>query len=83
MKAFPSCSTPCPPSDNCMFLQVTFTSLRLTPGGGGSLLAGGWSSKKGSEGQAEAFVVAEINPAERLVTFKTAKVMGSMQLRNI
>ncbi|CAM9409723.1 unnamed protein product [Laminaria digitata] len=53
--------------------QVTFTSLRLVPGGGGSLMAGGWSSGKGSD-KAEAFVIAEINPSERLVTFKAAQV---------
>lgn len=53
--------------------QVTFTSLRLVPGGGGSLVAGGWSTVKGSD-KAESFVVAEINPSERLVTFKAAQV---------
>lgn len=51
---------------------MTFTSLRLAAGG--SLVAGGWSSKKGVADEAKMFVVAEINPAERLVTFKTAKV---------
>lgn len=53
-------------------LQVTFTSLRLV--GGGRLLAGGWSSNKGVSDKAQAFVVAEIDPAERLVTFEAAKV---------
>lgn len=36
-------------------------------------MAGGWSSLKGS-GKAEAFVIAEINPSERVVTFKAAGV---------
>ena len=52
---------------------MAFTSLRLVSGGDGRLLAGGWSKKKGAKG-ADAFVVAEINPSERLVTFKAAKV---------
>lgn len=54
-------------------LQVAFTSLRLVSGGDGRLLAGGWSKKKGAK-KADAFVVAEVNPSERLVTFKAAKV---------
>lgn len=54
-------------------IQVAFTSLRLAAGGGGGLLAGGWSKKKGSS-EADAFVVAEINPSERLVTYKAATV---------
>ncbi|CAM9582895.1 unnamed protein product [Ectocarpus sp. 13 AM-2016] len=56
-------------------VQVAFTSLRLAAGGGGGLLAGGWSKKKGSS-EADAFVVAEINPSERLVTYKAATVSG-------
>eukprot|EP00903_Cladosiphon_okamuranus_P020118 g18474.t1 len=54
-------------------VQVAFTSLRLVSGGDGRLLAGGWSKKKGAK-EADAFVIAEINPSERLVTFKAAKV---------
>ncbi|CAM9185897.1 unnamed protein product, partial [Ectocarpus sp. 12 AP-2014] len=56
-------------------VQVAFTSLRLAAGGGGGLLAGGWSKKKGSP-EADTFVVAEINPSERLVTYKAATVSG-------
>ncbi|CAB1113817.1 unnamed protein product [Ectocarpus sp. CCAP 1310/34] len=56
-------------------VQVAFTSLRLAAGGGGRLLAGGWSMKNGSS-EADAFVVAEINPSERLVTYKAATVSG-------
>ena len=51
-----------------------FTSLRLIPGGGGTLLAGGWSCRRGAAGNMEAFVTAEINPSERSVTFNTAQV---------
>lgn len=54
-------------------IQVAFTSLRPAAGGGGGLLAGGWSKKKGAA-EADAFVVAEINPSERLVTYKAATV---------
>lgn len=60
--------------------QVVFTSLRLVLGGDGRLLAGGWSRKKGAA-EADAFVVAEINPSERLVTFKAAKVCCRCCLR--
>lgn len=48
---------------------------------GGSLMAGGWSSKKGATAnEAKMFIVAEIHPAERLVTFRAAKVGGETSL---
>jgi len=55
---------------------VAFTSLRVVQASPVRLLAGGWSKSKGAT-EADAFVVAEINPSERLLTFKAAKVRAS------